>query len=447
MKKLFSISSLLIAGLIVFSACSDDDSATPEVQPSESVVEIASGNDDFSTLVTALSEANLVNALSGDGPFTVFAPTNDAFAALLSETGLTAEQLLASDLLDDVLLYHVVEGKILSTDLTNGDVETLGGQTISINIDNGVVINGSSSVTTADIEATNGVIHIIDAVLVPEDLNLNPSIVDIAVSNDDFSTLVTALSTAELVEALSADGPFTVFAPTNDAFAQLLTDNALTVEELLASDLLDDVLLYHVVEGRILSTDLTNGDVTTLGGSTLTINIDNGVTINGSSTVTTADIEGSNGVIHIIDEVLVPEDVLLNPTIVDIAVSNDDFSILVQALTTAGLVEALNGEGPFTVFAPTDAAFAALLEELDVTAEQLLAREDLADILLYHVVSGAVFSTDLSNGEVPTLLTDSSVTISIDNGVSINDRSTVTTADISARNGVIHIIDKVLLPQ
>ena len=159
MKNFLSISSLLIAGLFVFSACSDDDS-TPEVQPTESVVEIAAGNNDFSTLVAALTESNLVDALSGDGPFTVFAPTDDAFANLLSATGLTAEQLLASDLLDDVLLYHVVEGKVLSTDLMNGDVETLGGQTISINIDNGVVINGNSTVITADIEATNGVIHL-----------------------------------------------------------------------------------------------------------------------------------------------------------------------------------------------------------------------------------------------------------------------------------------------
>ena len=272
------------------------------------------------------------------------------------------------------------------------------------------------------------------------------NVVEIAQSDASFSTLVTALSEADLVSALNGNGPFTVFAPTNEAFNALLAETGLTVEELLASDLLDDVLLYHVVPGKILSTDLSNTSVETLSGETITISVDGGVTINGSSSVTTADIEATNGVIHVIDQVLVPGDLILNPTIVEIAVANESFSILVQALSTANLVDALSGDGPFTVFAPTDAAFADLLTELDVTAEQLLAREDLADILLYHVVNGAVFSTDLSNGDVPTLLTDASVSISLDGGVSINDRATVTSADIKAKNGVIHIIDKVLLP-
>jgi transforming growth factor-beta-induced protein len=272
------------------------------------------------------------------------------------------------------------------------------------------------------------------------------NVVEIAQSNESFSTLVTALSEADLVTALNGNGPFTVFAPTNDAFNALLSQTGLTVEELLQSELLDDVLLYHVVSGKILSTDLSNTSVETLSGETINISIDGGVTINGSASVTTADIEATNGVIHIIDQVLVPENLILNPTIVEIAVANESFSILVQALSTANLVDALSGDGPFTVFAPTDAAFADLLAELDVTAEQLLAREDLADILLYHVVSGSVFSTDLTNGDVPTLLTNASVAISIEGGVSINDRATVTTADVKAKNGVIHIIDKVLLP-
>jgi transforming growth factor-beta-induced protein len=280
----------------------------------------------------------------------------------------------------------------------------------------------------------------------PQAEELTENVVEIAQSNEDFSTLVTALSEADLVGALSGDGPFTVFAPTNSAFASLLEESGLTVDELLASDLLSDVLLYHVVAGKVLSTDLSNGSVETLSGETINISVDGGVTINGSVSVTTADVEGTNGVIHIIDGVLVPENVILNPTIVDIASGDDNFSILVQALLTAELAETLAGDGPFTVFAPTNAAFEALLGALDITAEELLARDDLANILLYHVVSGSVFSTDLSDGDVPTLLTENFVSISLADGVRINDVANVTTADIKAKNGVIHVIDNVLVP-
>ncbi len=132
-------------------------------------------------------------------------------------------------------------------------------------------------------------------------------------------------------------------------------------------------------------------------------------------------------------------------TIVDIAVGDEQFSILVQALQKAELVDTLKGEGPFTVFAPTNAAFEALLKELDVTAEELLARDDLKDILLYHVVAGKVMSTDLTDGMMPETVQGASVEVDLTDGVMIND-SKVTAADIEASNGVIHVIDKVLLP-
>ena len=274
-------------------------------------------------------------------------------------------------------------------------------------------------------------------------------IVDTAVDNGNFTILAAALEKADLVTALKGEGPFTVFAPTDDAFAALLVDLGVTKEELLAREDLGDILKYHVVSGKVLSTALTEGMMPeTLLGKTLKVDLKDGVKIN-ESKVTTADLEASNGVIHVIDKVLLPpadkpaEDM---KSIVDIAVGNEDFSILVQALTKAGLVDTLKGDGPFTVFAPTNDAFAALLKELNITADQLLARDDLKDILLYHVVSGKVLSTDLTEGMMPKTVNGKTVTITLKGGAKVND-SMVTTADVLASNGVIHIIDKVLLPK
>lgn len=437
--KLFT-NTLLLALTVLFVACNDkNDDPQPTPKP-QTVVQVATDdpNDSFSTLVAALTEANLVSTLEGDGPFTVFAPTNDAFAKLLDETGLTADELLASEDLSGILTYHVVAGKVLSTQLSNGEVETLSGDKIMINIDNGVTINGTVNVTQADIETDNGVVHVIDGVLVPSELKLNPSIVDIAVGDENFSILVEALAKAGLVDALSADGPFTVFAPTNDAFAALLEELGVTKEELLDREDLADILLYHVVSAKVLSTDLANGEVgTLLDNANVTVDLSGGVMIN-SSNVTTADIEGSNGVIHVIDEVLLP------PNIYNIALRNGSFNTLVAAVNKAGLATTLSG-GDYTVFAPTDDAFAALLADLGITAEDLLNDTELAQILLYHVVSGTVTSGQLTAGFVETAA-EIDVEVGLTGGVTLNGDVNVTTADVTALNGVIHIVDKVIVP-
>ena len=277
-------------------------------------------------------------------------------------------------------------------------------------------------------------------------------IVAIAAGSEDFTILTTALETAGLTEALQGEGPFTVFAPTDAAFENLLSALSISAEDLLAQPQLADVLLYHVVAGEVMSGDLQNGmTAETLGGQMITVDLSEGVKIN-TSAVITADIKASNGVIHVIDTVLIPETFQLAsatahlPSIVDIAVSNPDFSILVSALAKAELVEALQGEGPFTVFAPTNAAFEALLGELGITAEELLGQPQLADVLLYHVVSGAVLSTDLQNGMTAETLGGQSITVDLTDGVKIN-KSAVEIADIQASNGVIHVIDSVLIPE
>merc|ERR1712176_1460550 len=261
-------------------------------------------------LVDLVVQADLVETLSGPGPLTVFAPTNEAFAKLPTDvvTFLTADE--NKETLSKVLTYHVVAGEVMSTDLVAGEVGTVAGENIMVSLDNGVMIN-DSTVTATDIEASNGVIHVIDTVLIPEEVSQMlappmPNLVEIAQGSEDFSTLVDLVVTADLVDTLSGPGPFTVFAPTNEAFAKLPTDvvTFLTADE--NKETLSKVLTYHVVAGEVMSTDLVAGEVGTVEGENVKVSLDSGVMIN-DSTVTSADVKSSNGVLHIIDTVLIPD--------------------------------------------------------------------------------------------------------------------------------------------
>jgi len=406
------------------------------------VVDMAINNNNFSTLVDAVVKAELDGTLSGDGPFTVFAPTNAAFEDLLSDLGASSLDDLTKEDLLPILNYHVVNGNVLSSDLSSGNVTTIGGKDIAIDVGNTVTINGKSTVTSTDIQGTNGVIHVIDEVLLPSDAPKN--IVETAQSNDQFSTLVDALVKADLVSVLEGEGPYTVFAPTNDAFGDLLSELGASSLDDLTKEELEPILLYHVVSGNVMSGDLSNGYVNTLNAgpnstnTTLLVNTEEGVKLNGSTSVTAADIEATNGVVHEIDEVLLP------PTVVDIAINNSNFSTLVEAVVKAELDGTLSGEGPFTVFAPTNAAFTELFNDLGITGISDLTKEDLVPILQYHVVSGNVRAEDLSTGSVATLNGD--IQVDVGDNVTINTEATVTSVDIQGTNGVVHVIDKVLLP-
>jgi len=272
------------------------------------------------------------------------------------------------------------------------------------------------------------------------------SVVDIIVNSADHDTLEAAVIAAELADDLSGPGPFTVFAPTDAAFAALPSG---TIETLLTdpTGTLAQILLYHVVAGQALSTDLTDGQtITTLLGEDITVTIGmNGVMIN-NATVVVADITATNGVVHVIDAVLLPPAPQPTTTVVDVIVNSDVHNTLEAAVVAAGLVETLSGTGPFTVFAPTDAAFAALPAG---TVETLLADPTgaLTQILLYHVVGAQALSTDLTNGQTVVTLQGQAVTVTINaEGVFINNAQ-VTVADIVTDNGVIHVIDAVLVPQ
>ncbi|NJN42635.1 MAG: fasciclin domain-containing protein [Flammeovirgaceae bacterium] len=307
MKTLLKISLpiVLFSTMVFLTACEDD---APVAQEPQTIVDIAVSNSQFSTLVAALTKAELVTALQGSGPFTVFAPTNDAFAALLTDLGATSLDDLSKEALTPILLNHVISGEFKANDLSTGYFESLSNSgpndqfiDLFIKTDGGVSVNGESNVTSADIPASNGVIHVVDKVILPND------IVDIAVDNSNFTSLVGALGSADgdLVNVLKGGGPFTVFAPVNSAFESISG-----VVAGLSSGELADVLKYHVVAGaNVLSSTLTNGMMVTTLSGTFTVNIsgtsvtltdESGATVN----VIATDVQGKNGVIHVIDKVL-----------------------------------------------------------------------------------------------------------------------------------------------
>jgi uncharacterized surface protein with fasciclin (FAS1) repeats len=301
-------------------------------------------------------------------------------------------------------------------------------------MDGKVMVNGAEVIIT-DIETSNGVIHVIDTVIQPE----TRDIVEVAAEDGRFSTLVTAVTEAELVDALKAEGPLTVFAPTDDAFAALPEG---TLDALL-SDIpaLTDILLFHVVDGKVMAEDVVELDqAQTLQGQYADIEVMDGkVMVNGAEVIIT-DIETSNGVIHVIDTVIQPE----TRDIVEVAAEDGRFSTLVTAVTEAGLVDALKAEGPLTVFAPTDDAFAALPEG---TLDALLADiPALTDVLLYHVVDGKYMAADVVElSELETLLGENLSIEVMDGKVMLGDAEVIIT-NIETSNGVIHVIDAVLVP-
>ena len=311
-----TVLALIVATLV---ACSDDTANEEEMvvetyttteavqaeEESKTIVDIAVEDGRFTTLVAALQTTYLDVTLSGSGPFTVFAPTDDAFAKLPEGT---VESLLETiPELRNILLYHVVSGNVLAADVVSLEsAETLQGQNISISVMGNVVKINDAQVIITDIQGSNGTIHVIDTVLLPEAEEESKTIVDIAVEDGRFTTLVAALQAADLDTVLSEDGPFTVFAPTDDAFAKLPEG---TVESLLETiPELKNILLYHVVSGNVLAADVVSLEsAETLLGQSISISVTGDVVKINDSQVIITDIQGTNGTIHVIDTVLLPE--------------------------------------------------------------------------------------------------------------------------------------------
>ena len=409
---------------------------------SQTIFEIIESSDVHNTLEAAIVAAELDGTLASEGPFTVFAPTDDAFSVVPADV---LETLLADPTgqLTQILLNHVVSGTAMSTDLSDGMmITTLQGTEVLVSINDGVVMIGNAMVVSADIEADNGVVHVIDAILMP-DMPTN-SIFDIVANSDIHNTLEAAIVAAGLEGTLSSDGPFTLFAPTDEAFSVVPAD---VLETLLADPTgqLTQILLNHVVSGTAMSTDLADGMmITTLQGTEVLVSINDGVVMIGNAMVVAADIAADNGVVHVIDAILMPE--MPTNTVFDIVANSDVHNTLEVAIMAAGLAETLSSEGPFTVFAPTDDAFS--LVPADVI-ETLLADPAgmLTQILLNHVVAGTTMSTDLADGMMITTLQGTEVLVSINDGVVMIGNAMVVAADISADNGVVHVIDAILMPE
>ena len=323
MKNYFKILPILFLSLFIIS-CDDDNDDNGVCCAGSSIVDLASQTESLSTLVSALQVTGLDATLSTPGAFTVLAPTNDAFDAFLTSINAASLEDIPVDVLTNVLLNHVIIGEVQSSSLTNGYASTQAtssasntNMSIYINTDNGVTFNGVSSVTTADVVASNGVVHIVDAVI-----GL-PTVVTFAVADPNFGILVQALTRPDLTQSFvgllsipagSAPSPFTVFAPVNSAFEDLLIELGISDLGDIDEPTLSSVLSYHVVVGaNQLSTNLSDGmEFTTAGGGALLFNFgDNGEGIltdnNGrTSNIIAVDVQADNGIIHAIDTVVLP---------------------------------------------------------------------------------------------------------------------------------------------
>ncbi|TMP74832.1 fasciclin domain-containing protein [Pseudoalteromonas sp. S1608] len=465
MNKVFKLGAIILPLLLIQGCSSDDDNNAPvtvDPQPAVSVFDAAQDSEEFTTLVAALEATGLDETLDDlTTSYTVFAPTDDAFALLGEET---INSLLAdTDTLSSILTYHVIAGRVdaqTAIGLAGSTVETVNGQNIALSLNGENLLVNTSTVTMTDIVTDNGIIHVIDAVLtpktVPETAPTN-NIIETAQQAGNFSTLLAALDAASLTSALADESSeFTVFAPTDAAF-EAIGSNFLNT--LLANPtVLADILKQHVLVGSVDSVtamSLNGQSAETLLGNTLpvAINAETNMLSFGGANIVVKDIMTTNGVIHVIDSVIISDVTLPQSTntIADIASADGNFTTLLAALTATGLDTLVaDPDNTFSVFAPTDAAFAALGQD---TINALLADTDtLRDILLYHVFPDAtVLSDDAvsianSNSNKIEMANGDMAAISyVDSSLFIND-SAITEANVTASNGVIHVLNKVIMP-
>ena len=429
MKKIavYLMLTLLVASSLPLNVSADSSQDIPTNAAATGV---------HDSLVAALTHAGLVATLQGTGPFTVFAPTDQAFA----DAGIDLADFDTPEenaTLSDILLHHVYSGTVYSSDLTDGMLATMvNGDNVKFGVSATTVTVGTATVTTADVQASNGVIHIIDTVLIPP--------VDIpatAQTTGIHDSLVAAVVQADLLATLQGTGPFTLFAPTDQAFADAGIDLA-ALDNPTGKETLSDILLYHVVPSQVPASAVTECmSADAANGQPLSFTVGNGVMVNDAN-VTMTDVVTSNGLIHVIDKVLTPSDTPNDiPRTAQCTGIHDS---LVAGVIQAELLETLQGPGPFTLFAPTDQAFADAgidLASLDTPA----GKAALSDILLYHVVSGEVPSSAVTECMSATAVNGQPLSFTVNGGVMVNGAN-VTLADVNTSNGVIHVIDKVLTP-
>jgi uncharacterized surface protein with fasciclin (FAS1) repeats len=444
--------------------------AVVSAQPRDTITELLARDPYLRTLdfaVRAGGLAGALNASSANG-LTLFAPDDRAFEALGRNI---MDYLVNKDhikQLDSVLTYHVHNAAVYAGQLYNNEkISTLNGGSLTVTIGGGAVKINTATVVRANLNCTNGVVHAIDAALVPSDFSLPPKdILTTAVATADLATLVVAVKAANLTAALAMpNGPYVVFAPTNEAFAKIPTD---TLNYLLAHpDELRAVLFYHIVDHRIYADEIQNfqRERTLNGGEMVFIVNGSGVFVDNTAKVIAVNVDCTNGVVHLIDTVLIPAKVAAAAAawveagepeapelsnIVALAEATPDLSTLVVCIKAAGLANTLSGPGPFTVLAPVNDAFKRL--PAGVVDYLLNHTAELKNVLLYHGIAGAVQANQITNDEhVPSLFAKHNLTFNVvgpnHNVIIVDQEARVITPDVEASNGVVHLIDRVLLPR
>lgn len=430
--------------MIGLVGCGDDDVVTTDAGPTpdgspadtggggddvpstgNSIVDVATANGNFTTLLAAVDRLGLTETLAGEGSFTVFAPPDSAFEGV-DVDGLSDAALM------QILLNHVIIGTEVPSSAIPARADNGANLTLLFDTTDGVFVNGVE-VTTPDVEADNGVIHVVEAIIMPA------NVADMA-GIAGLTSLAGALTAADLLGAVQdPEADLTVFAPTNDAF---------TAAGDVPAEALAGILTYHVIAGAQVDSESVPAAANTLSenefgnGLTLLFDTSDGVTINGGPSVILdlADIRTTNGIVHVIDAVLLPMDVVGAATAAGLTELLGAVGAAADIDADTTVAAALGTLSPITVFAPTNAAFEAIA---DTVAG--LSAEEVRDILLYHVVGGdaPVLSTDLADGDVPTV-NGAAITIAVD-GPTANGEA-IGPADINVTNGVVHVVAGVLLP-
>ncbi|MCC6803605.1 MAG: fasciclin domain-containing protein [Anaerolineae bacterium] len=515
------------------------EAATPEPTPEPTpvagvaaerpnLVALLEADGRFSTLLAAIDAAGLTGSLSDGGPFTLLAATDDAFAVAFDTLGMTADEVLADrSLTSQIVLYHVLRGRHLYRTLTGGATfeSLLLGNPVAFALNDGILTAGGGGSALSDIDniAANGVMHVVDSVLLPPSVLAlvpteeptaepteaatpeptpeatpvagvaaeRPNLVALLEADGRFSTLLAAIDAAGLTGSLSDGGPFTLLAPTDDAFAALLEQLGLTADDVLANrSLTNQLVLSHIIRGRYTFRNLTSGPTlpTLLLGQSVTFSLADGVFAANGAPILDIDNLAANGVMQVVDAVILPPSVQAlipteeptaeptpeptaapteaatpeptpeatpvagvaaeRPNLIEVLQADGRFSTLLALIDAAGQTETLSAGGPFTLLAPTDDAFAALLGQLGMSPEQALTNPTLIrPVLLYHVVPGRYLYRHLTGGAtLPTLLTDESVTFSLDAGILSVNGAPISDIDNLASNGVMYALDAVLLP-
>jgi transforming growth factor-beta-induced protein len=453
--------SVTIISLVFLQACNDKDTnATPDLpEPKVTIVDAAISNGNFTTLVEALQATGLDSVLSDtSASFTVFAPTDNAFALLGQNT---VNALLAdTDTLSDILTYHVISGEVdaaTAIGLAGTTVTMVNGDSVGLSLSGDNLLVNTATVITTNIQTDNGIIHVIDAVLMPPADIVEPTanIVETAIANGNFTTLVAALQATEL-DAVLADesATFTVFAPTDAAFALIGEE---TISTLLDNtDVLTNILLQHVVPeiavDSVTAYSLNGAMISTASTAEipLIINSSTDMLTFGGANIIIKDIYTTNGIIHVIDAVIVGDVAIPAPamSLLDVAAGNGSFTTLVTALQATNLDTVLADlDTDYTVFAPSDAAFA----KLPAGTLESLTTAQLTDILLYHVLPGKVLADGAitlaqSSSNMADVANGDKIALSFSNSTLFVNGAKVSTADVMADNGIIHVIDNVIMP-